>query len=208
MTSALWNPHSRFVHLLLLSVFPSCRCCAGCFCKYALCRTSQFCSYLQFEFILPQEEKAQQPAWLQSAVCEKTTKRFHDLQERTEASCRGRNQHHWLCRCEQNPGPEGKQSFSHKLDQEIWPFWMADNLRYWAYHVCSGKWWPGKSRQNTMRRPKGKERYTHSYIRTGLLKTIMYVHKWHFYSAVRVAWTKSLIKCPVSCDNFFYVLLL
>lgn len=100
-------------------MFPSCRCCAGRFCKYALCRTFQFCSYPQIQFILPQEEKAQQPAWLQSAVCEKATKRFHDLQERTEASCGGGNQHHRLCRREQNPGPEGEQSLSHKTDQEM-----------------------------------------------------------------------------------------
>lgn len=71
-----------------------------------------------------------------------------------------------------------------------------------AFCVDSGKWWPGKSRQNTMKRPKEKEPCTLSCIQTGLPKTITYVHKWHLCSSARVAWTKSSEKCPVSVDNF------
>lgn len=71
-----------------------------------------------------------------------------------------------------------------------------------AFCVDSGKWWPGKSRQNTMKRPKEKEPSTLSCIQTGLPKTITYVHKWHLCSSARVAWTKSSKKCPVSVDNF------
>lgn len=109
----------------------------------------RFCSCPQIQFILPQEEKTQQPAWLQSAVCEKATKRFHDLQEGTEASCGGGNQHHRLCCREQNPGPEGEQIFSKKKNNnKCWTYLMADKwleplpcclyiscLWYWPYRV-------------------------------------------------------------------------
>lgn len=114
-----------------------------------------------------------------------------------------------------------KVSKSHKKKpNKCWTYLMADKwleplpccpyiscLWYLALScascVDSGKWWPGKSRQNTMKRPKEKEPCTLSCIQTGLPKTITYVHKWHLCSSwARVAWTKSSKKCPVSVDNF------
>lgn len=75
-----------------------------------------------------------------------------------------------------------------------------------AFCVYSGKWWRGKSRQNIMKRPKGKERYMQRCIQTGLPKTIMYVDKWHLYYLVIVAWIKSSKNCPVSFDKpYFFV---